>query len=97
MTSIKKLLGSNIRTYRCNMGISQAKMAEMINMATNYLGLIEAGKKFHSADMIERIAKALGKDSPDLFAITPVQQNWKKNILLEIKTLMERELKEPSH
>ena len=54
MTNIKELLGSNVKAYRSKLGISQAKLAEMINMATNYLGLIEGGKKFPSADMIER-------------------------------------------
>jgi transcriptional regulator with XRE-family HTH domain len=93
MTSIRELLGSNIRTYRNNLGISQEKLAEMINMATNYLGLIEGGKKFPSADMIERIAAALGKDTPDLFTVTPIQQNWKENILQKMNSLIDEEFK----
>jgi transcriptional regulator with XRE-family HTH domain len=92
MTNIRELLGSNIRTCRSNLGISQAKLAEMINMATNYLGLIEAGKKFPSADMIERIAAALGTDTPELFALAPLQQDWKEHILLKIDTLIDNEL-----
>ena len=93
MTNIKELLGSNIKAYRNNLGISKAKLAEMINMATNYLGLIEGGKKFPSADMIERIASALGKDSPDLFAITPIHQTWKEQIMLKMDNLIDNELK----
>ena len=93
MTSIRELLGSNIKTYRSNLGISQAKLAEMINMATNYLGLIEGGKKFPSACMIERIASALGKDTPDLFAVAPVQQDWKEHILLKMGNVIEEELR----
>ena len=93
MTNIKELLGSNIKTYRRNLGISQAKLAEMVDMATNYLGLIEGGKKFPSADMIERIAFALGIDTPDLFTISPIQQEWKEYILLKMNTLLENELK----
>jgi len=93
MTNIKELLGSNIKAYRRNLGISQAKLAEMVDMATNYLGLIEAGKKFPSADMIERIAVALRIDTPDLFTISPVQQDWKESILLKMNALLENELK----
>jgi transcriptional regulator with XRE-family HTH domain len=92
MTSIRELLGSNIRTYRSNLGISQAKLSEMIDMATNYLGLIEGGKKFPSACMIERIAAALGKDTPDLFAIAPTQENWKEHILSKMNSLINEEL-----
>jgi transcriptional regulator with XRE-family HTH domain len=92
MTNIRELLGSNIRAYRNNLGISQEKLAENINMATNYLGLIEGGKKFPSADMIERIAAALGEDTPALFSLTPLRQDWKEQILLKIDTLIEQEL-----
>ena len=92
MTDIKRFLGSNIRTYRTNLGISQAQLAEKAKMATNYLGLIEGGKKFPSADMLERIAAALGKDSTDLFAVTPIQQDWKETILIKIDKVINDEL-----
>ena len=93
MTNIKKHLGSNIKFYRNNNGISQAKLADMIDMATNYLGLIENGKKFPSAEMIERIATALGKDTTELFILSPIEQNWKEEILSKIEILIDIELK----
>ena len=93
MTNIKELLGSNIKAYRRNLGMSQAKLAEMVDMATNYLGLIEGGKKFPSSDMIERIAEALGIDTPDLFTISPIQQDWKEHILSKMNDLIEKEMK----
>ena len=97
MTDIKKLLGSNIKFYRVKLGISQAKLAEMAGMATNYLGLLENGKKFPSSEMIERIAFALEKDSYDLFAIIPAQQNWKKTILSKINAVINDELNSINH
>ena len=93
MTNIKELFGLNIKACRRNLGISQAKLAEMVDMAPNYLGLVECGKKFPSAEMIERIAIALGKDTPDLFTNKPVQQGWKEQILQKIESLIELELK----
>jgi len=95
VTNIRKLLGSNIRAYRNDLGISQEKLAEMIGMATNYLGLIEGGKKFPSADMIERVAVALGKDPPALFALAPAQQDWKESLLSKISALIDQELAAP--
>jgi len=65
----------------------------MVDMATNYLGLIENGKKFPSAEMIERIAVALGIDSTDLFILSPIEQNWKETILSKIEMLINIELK----
>jgi len=93
MTNIKEHLGSNIRRYRTQLGFSQAKLAEMVNMATNYLGLVENGKKFPSSEMIERIAAALEKDTTDLFILTPIEQDWKNTILTKISTLIDIELK----
>jgi len=92
MTNIKKHLGSNIRHFRVLNGISQAKLAEMVNMATNYLGLIENGRKFPSANMVERIASALGLDSIDLFTLPPIEFNWKEGILHKIRTLIDIEI-----
>ena len=93
MTNIKKHLGANIKHYRIISGISQAKLAEMADMATNYLGLIENGKKFPSSEMIERIASALGKDTTDLFILTPIEQNWKETILSKMEMLIDIELR----
>ena len=93
MTSIKKHLGSNIKRYRTSLGISQVKFAEMVDMAANYLGMIETGKRFPSAPMIERIAVALDKDPPDLFVWAPLQHDWKESILSKVKTVIDIELK----
>jgi transcriptional regulator with XRE-family HTH domain len=88
MTSIRKLLAANIKTYRNELGLSQARLAEQVNTATHYIAMIEGGKNFPSPEMIERIAAALGKDSVDLFAITPVQHDWKEAILAEVEKLI---------
>jgi transcriptional regulator with XRE-family HTH domain len=93
MTDIKEHLGSNIRQYRVQLGISQAKLAERVDIAPNYLGLVENGKKYPSAEMVERIAAALGKDTTDLFVLTSIEQNWKKTILSKIEKLIDTELK----
>jgi len=93
MTDIKEHLGSNIRQYRVQLGISQAKLAERVDIAPNYLGLVENGKKYPSAEMVERIAAALGKDTTDLFVLTSIEQNWKKTILSKIEKLIDIELK----
>jgi transcriptional regulator with XRE-family HTH domain len=73
MTDIRKLLASNMKTYRKLQGISQAKLAEKINTATNYIAMIEVGKKFPSAAMLERIATALNVDTPELFTAKAVK------------------------
>ncbi|MDR0540207.1 MAG: helix-turn-helix domain-containing protein [Spirochaetaceae bacterium] len=92
MTNIKKLLGANIRNYRLEQGLTQEKLAEMAKTATNYLGLIECGKKFPSADMIERIAGALGRDTVELFALSPLRLDWQRDILSGIEKLISQHI-----
>ena len=77
MTDIRQVLANNIKKYRKTHGLTQAKLAEKINSATTYITTIETGKKFPSSAMLEKIAKALDVDTPDLFTV--------KNILFATK------------
>ena len=69
MTSLRKLLGSNIKIYRNACGLSQAKLAERADTATNYIAAIEAGRRFPSVEILEKIAAALKIDAPELFSV----------------------------
>ena len=71
MTSLRELLSSNIKTYRHSLGFSQAKLAEKVDTATNYIAMIEACKKFPSVQMLERLAAVLNVDPPELFSTKP--------------------------
>ena len=83
MTNLRQLLGSNIKNYRNAFGLSQAKLAEKADTATNYISAIEAGRRFPSVEMLEKIATALGKDTPELFSMKPEQIETAKKELEE--------------
>ncbi|GHV83713.1 hypothetical protein AGMMS50212_10530 [Spirochaetia bacterium] len=97
MTSIRQLLADNIRTYRHKLGLSQGKLAEKVNTATNYIALIEGAKKFPSANMLERIAASLEIDVPELFALAPIQRNWESLILADIEKLITNKIDALNH
>jgi transcriptional regulator with XRE-family HTH domain len=67
MTDISQLLGANVKYYRNSCCLTQAKLAEKVNTATNYISAIEAGRRFPSVEMLKKIALALGVDTPKLF------------------------------
>jgi len=69
MTDLRKVLASNMKHYRKVLGISQAKLAERAQLTDNYIALVETGKRFPSVNMLEQIAKALDKDTIELFSI----------------------------
>jgi transcriptional regulator with XRE-family HTH domain len=72
MTKIRLVLAENMKRYRKIQKLSQEKLAERINTAPNYIAMIEVGKKFPSAGMLERIALALNVDTPELFTTNAV-------------------------
>ncbi|GHV72202.1 hypothetical protein AGMMS49928_28450 [Spirochaetia bacterium] len=86
-------MASNIKTYRNELGLSQAKLADKVDTATNYIAMIEGEKRFPTDTMLERIAAALEKDPPDLFAITPIQQQWQDEILAELEKMIQEKRK----
>jgi|GEM_PF-254937 len=71
MTNLKQLLAFNIKQNRHKLGISQAKLAEKAGASTHYIAMIELGRKFPSAEMLERLAFALEIDSQNLFSPPP--------------------------
>ena len=94
MTDIRQVLAENMKRFRKIQMISQEKLAEKIGTAPNYIAMIEVGRKFPSAGMLERIASALNVDTPELFttsSVTFMQKNNKsfermhQEIILEFK------------
>ena len=79
------------------MGFSQAKLAEMANIAPGYLAMIELEKNFPSDDVLERIANALNIDPTELFSKTcyPVEdvRNLHKSVLEGIEKVVQIQIK----
>ncbi|MFP3042138.1 helix-turn-helix transcriptional regulator [Treponema primitia] len=93
MAKLRQLLAANMKAYRNELGLSQAKLAEKVDTATNYIAMIEGEKRFPTDAMLERIAAALEKDPPDLFAIAPIQQKWQDDILAELECVIQNKRK----
>jgi transcriptional regulator with XRE-family HTH domain len=98
MTNIRQALAENLKSYRYSLGWSQATLAEKVNTSTNYIGMIEIGKKFPSPEMIEKLAAALGIDSTLLFSkkVGPSEalNNLKITALAEVGGLLGRFIEE---
>lgn len=54
--------GKNLRKYRKMAGITQEKMAELLDFSVTYVSLLETGKANTSLLMVEKIAKILNID-----------------------------------
>jgi len=94
MTDIKSLLSTNIKKRREFLGISQAVLAEKVEISTDYISQIERKKKFPSPEILERIAAALEFDTPELFSVAPFPpeaiKEFQEGIKADISSLESR-------
>jgi transcriptional regulator with XRE-family HTH domain len=77
-----------MKAYRTELGFSQARLAELVNTATNYIAQIENGKRFPTDTMLEKIAFALQKRVYELFSVVnyekKVEKDWQTQILADL-------------
>ncbi len=67
MPTLKEKLGARIRELRKSLGLSQEQLAELIDMDKPNLSNIERGKRFMTAETLEKIANALKTTERELF------------------------------
>lgn len=67
MKGIKEVLARNLKLNRIKLDLTQEKLAEKANISTHYLAMLELAHKFPSADMLERLARALEIEPYELF------------------------------
>ena len=68
MANIREILAKNLREQRRKCGLSQPKLAELANLSTHYIAMIEISKKFPSSEVMERLAAALGIETWEFFS-----------------------------
>ena len=69
MTNVKEILARNLKENRRRLGITQPELAERAGMSTQYLAMIEIARKFPTADILDRLAAALGINPNELFSV----------------------------
>lgn len=93
--NIKCLFGRKIKEYRKRKNLTQAGLAELVNVDDKHISCIESGKSFPSPDLIERLSIALKVEPKELFEFYYLQDktDLKKDIILMLENLNETELK----
>jgi transcriptional regulator with XRE-family HTH domain len=64
---LKQIFINNLKKFRKKEGFTQMKLAELCNTSPSYIGEIEIGRKFPSAEMIEKLAETLRIEPYHLF------------------------------
>lgn len=94
MKNLKEKLGKRIQEIRKSKNITQEKLAETIDMETTNLSNIERGKKFMTADTLEKIINALDVKAKDLFDFGHIttSSKLKELIIDQLDTLSKNKL-----
>lgn len=91
MTNLRQLLAFTMKEKRRILGYSQAKLAEKADLSTQYIAMIELGRKFPGPETLERIAEALELDVPELFSMPPTEKGLLKKIGRKLLADIEKE------
>ncbi len=88
---IKEILGKRIKALRIKNNLTQAELAEKVNIASKHQSCIETGKNFPSAELIEKYADVFNIDACEFFSISPFKiQESRQDIIREINQQFNR-------
>jgi transcriptional regulator with XRE-family HTH domain len=82
-----------MRAYRNELGLSQSKLADLVDTAPNYIAMIECEKRFPTDTMLEKIAFALNREAFELFAVEPIKKHWQEELLADLTVFISQKLR----
>jgi transcriptional regulator with XRE-family HTH domain len=65
-SDLRSILGENVKRHRNYKGLSQAKLAEILDISPNFISDIETGKRWLSSDTLINLADALTVEAYEL-------------------------------
>jgi transcriptional regulator with XRE-family HTH domain len=74
-SELRSVLGANLKRYRCLKGLSQAKLAEMVDISPNFISDVETGKRWISSDTMVNLAAALNIEVFEFFKLEKPPQD----------------------
>lgn len=87
MGEIARKLGLRIKELREKQGLTQLKLAEILDMEASNLSKIERGIQIPKEESLDNISKALNVEVKELFDYT--ENINKQDLILKINTLLE--------
>lgn len=81
MSDFKKLLGKKIQSIRKAKGLTQERLAELIDIETPSLSYLETGKYAPSVETLQKLSKVLNVKPWEFYFFTELSDEDKKNEL----------------
>jgi len=67
MANLGEIFAHNLKKKRRICGLSQAKLAERVNVSTHHIAMIEIARNYPTLELVERIASVLEIEIYELF------------------------------
>ncbi|GMO54364.1 MAG: hypothetical protein Ta2G_13320 [Termitinemataceae bacterium] len=94
---LRKTLSANIKLYRSRKEWSQVKLADKLDISTNFLADIETSKSWVSPATLVKLSKALNVEVFELFKpVTAPDNTQNQTISIESQEMMTRLVKDMS-
>jgi DNA-binding XRE family transcriptional regulator len=94
MVRQQSIFVQNLRKHRRKCGLTQAQLAERVNVSTHHIGMIELSRNNPTLELVERIAEALKIKTYELFLDPHSPKEEFNRLRLEIKEDMRQLLDE---
>lgn len=88
--SLAKRIGSRIRARREARGLSQSKLAELVELSPNYIGMIERGEKTPTLGKLVAVAEVLGTKPGVLLGDDAPADDWVDEIVTVASTVPQK-------
>ena len=104
MARLQDIFTKNLRNLRRKCGLTQAELAEKVNVSTHHIGMIETSRNYPALELVERIANVLGIEVYELFIDTKfpgkelvrLRQEIREDMLQIFKEFMDKNHREKS-
>jgi transcriptional regulator with XRE-family HTH domain len=70
MAGLREIFANNLKENRQKCGFSQAKLAELVDVSTHHIAMIELARNFPTSKLLERLADALDIEIYELFVVS---------------------------
>jgi len=94
MVRHQSIFVQNLRKHRRKCGLTQAQLAEKVNVSTHHIGMIELSRNNPTLELVERIAEALNIEIHELFIDSLSPHAEFERLRLEIREDMKQLLDE---
>ena len=84
-----KRLGERIREERLRLNLTQAQLAEAVDISDTYMGAIERGERSLTLDTLVRLVNRLGVT--DDYLLTDSVSDSDANIMEQVKQIMDQQ------